>query len=37
MEAVEEDDEDDDTPPPPKPERKVPLKGGLGDRDKKLF
>jgi ribosomal protein S1 len=33
---VEEDDEDeDDTPPTPKPERKIPLKGGLGDRDKR--
>ena len=32
--AVEEDDEEeDDTPRPPKPEPKVPLKGGLGDRD----
>jgi ribosomal protein S1 len=29
----EEDEEDDDTPKPPKPEPKVPLKGGLGDRD----
>ncbi|WP_165064667.1 30S ribosomal protein S1 [Paludisphaera rhizosphaerae] len=29
----EEDEEEDATPPPPKPERKVPLKGGLGDRD----
>ena len=26
----EDDDEDDGTPPPPKPERKIPLKGGLG-------
>ena len=33
----EEEDEDDGTPPPPKPERKIPLKGGLGDRDKPLF
>jgi small subunit ribosomal protein S1 len=33
----EESDEDDETPPAPKPERKVPLKGGLGDRDEKLF
>jgi small subunit ribosomal protein S1 len=32
-----EDEEGDKTPPPPKPERKVPLKGGLGDRDKPLF
>ncbi len=30
-EAVEE--EEDDTPRPPRPEPKVPLKGGLGDRD----
>jgi small subunit ribosomal protein S1 len=29
----EEEVEDDGTPPPPKPVRKVPLKGGLGDRD----
>ena len=36
---VEEDDEDDadETPPAPKPERKVPLKGGLGDRDRPVF
>ena len=36
---VEEDDDDStvEVPPAPKPERKVPLKGGLGDRDKKLF
>ena len=33
----EDEDEDDGTPPPPKPERKIPLKGGLGDSDKKLF
>ena len=31
----EEEEEDDDTPPPPKPDRKVPLKGGLGDNDPK--
>lgn len=31
--AEEEEDEDDDTPKPPKPEPKIPLKGGLGDRD----
>ncbi len=30
-EEVEE--EEDDTPKPPRPEPKVPLKGGLGDRD----
>ena len=33
--AAEEDDEEDETPPAPKPERKVPLKGGLGDRERK--
>lgn len=32
-----EEEEEDDTPPPPKPERKVPLKGGLGDRDSNPF
>jgi ribosomal protein S1 len=32
VEETEEDDEDE-TPRPPKPERKVPLKGGLGDRE----
>ena len=32
--AEPEEDEGDDTPAPPKPVRKVPLKGGLGDRDK---
>jgi small subunit ribosomal protein S1 len=35
QEALEEEDEEDETPPAPKPERKVPLKGGLGDRDRK--
>lgn len=30
----DEGDEEDDTPPAPKPERKVPLKGGLGDTDR---
>jgi ribosomal protein S1 len=30
---VEEEEEEDDTPRPPRPEPKVPLKGGLGDRD----
>jgi ribosomal protein S1 len=29
----EEDEEEDDVEKPPKPEPKVPLKGGLGDRD----
>jgi small subunit ribosomal protein S1 len=33
VEEVEE-EEGDETPPPPKPERKVPLKGGLGDRER---
>lgn len=34
IELAEEDtDEEDEAPRPPKPERKVPLKGGLGDRD----
>ncbi len=28
-----EDEDEDETPPAPKPERKVPLKGGLGDSD----
>ena len=28
-----EEDEGDEPAPPPKPPRKVPLKGGLGDRD----
>jgi ribosomal protein S1 len=32
--AVEEEDDTPDEPSLPKPERKVPLKGGLGDRDK---
>jgi ribosomal protein S1 len=32
----EEDDADDDeTPPPPEPEPKIPLKGGLGDRERR--
>jgi small subunit ribosomal protein S1 len=35
--APEPEEVDDGTPPPPKPERKVPLKGGLGDRDKNPF
>jgi ribosomal protein S1 len=29
--------EDDEAPPEPKPERKIPLKGGLGDRDPNPF
>ena len=34
--TVDEDEaeEDDETPPPPRPEPKIPLKGGLGDRDR---
>jgi ribosomal protein S1 len=32
-EEEEEEEADDQTPQPPKPERKIPLKGGLGDRD----
>lgn len=35
--AEPEPEEDDDAPPAPKPERKVPLRGGLGDRDKNPF
>ena len=35
--ASEAEEPDDDTPPPPKPERKVPLKGGLGDADPDPF
>jgi small subunit ribosomal protein S1 len=31
--APEEEEAEDDVPAPPKPERKTPLKGGLGDRD----
>ncbi len=30
----EEEGEEDETPPAPKPERKLPLKGGLGDRER---
>jgi ribosomal protein S1 len=29
--------EDDETPTAPKPERKIPLRGGLGDKDPRLF
>ncbi len=32
--AVGEDDKEDETTPAPRPVRKVPLKGGLGDRDR---
>ena len=35
--AEDDDEEDDETPTAPKPERKIPLKGGLGDKDKPLF
>lgn len=35
--AEPEEDEDDETPAAPRPEPKVPLKGGLGDRDKNPF
>jgi small subunit ribosomal protein S1 len=34
---VEPDEDDADAPPHPKPERKVPLKGGLGDTDPDPF
>jgi small subunit ribosomal protein S1 len=37
VEDDEEGEEADETPPVPKPERKVPLKGGLGDRDRPVF
>ena len=30
-----EDADDDETPPPPRPEPKIPLKGGLGDREQR--
>jgi ribosomal protein S1 len=30
-----EDTEEDETPPAPRPEPKIPLKGGLGDRDRR--
>jgi ribosomal protein S1 len=36
-EPEEEEDDEDETPAPPKPERKVPLKGGLGDSDPNPF
>ncbi|HEX3449996.1 MAG TPA: S1 RNA-binding domain-containing protein, partial [Isosphaeraceae bacterium] len=31
----EDDTDDDETPPPPEPEPKIPLKGGLGDRERR--
>jgi ribosomal protein S1 len=34
---AEDADDEDETPPAPRPEPKVPLKGGLGDRDRKIF
>lgn len=34
---TDEPEEEDDTPTEPKPERKVPLKGGLGDHDPNPF
>ena len=37
VEAEEEAEEEDDAPAVPKPERTVPLKGGLGDRDPNPF
>jgi ribosomal protein S1 len=37
QEVEPEEDEGDDTPTAPKPERKVPLRGGLGDRDPDPF
>jgi small subunit ribosomal protein S1 len=36
-EPEEDEEENSDVLPPPKPERKTPLKGGLGDKDKPLF
>jgi small subunit ribosomal protein S1 len=33
VEEAEPEEDEDDTPPAPPPVRKVPLKGGLGDRD----
>lgn len=35
MEPEAADEDEDETPPVPKPERKVPLKGGLGDSDRR--
>jgi len=31
--AADDEDDEDETPTAPKPERKIPLKGGLGDKD----
>jgi ribosomal protein S1 len=36
-EPEEEEEEEDETPAAPKPERKIPLKGGLGDGDSNPF
>ena len=35
--ADDEENEDDDTPTEPRPERKIPLKGGRGDKDPNPF
>lgn len=35
--VAEPEEDEDDAPPAPKPERKVPLKGGLGDHDPNPF
>ena len=37
MEKEDDDSEaaEDEAPPPPRPEPKIPLKGGLGDRDRR--
>jgi hypothetical protein len=39
VDDADEDDESedaaDDAPPPPRPEPKIPLKGGLGDRERR--
>jgi small subunit ribosomal protein S1 len=37
VEPVEDAEDEDEPPPAPKPERKTPLKGGLGDRDPNPF
>ena len=31
----EEDEQEDEVPAPPRPEPKIPLKGGLGDRERR--
>jgi ribosomal protein S1 len=35
VEPDEDEEKADETPPAPKPERKIPLKGGLGDRERR--